>query len=247
MIVHLCVCVCMCVGGQSSAGRQLKFVSMSEKRLFSFSNLDPWVVLCRSVWAIKEPFLLLHQPPDRTVAVLQSHVGQMCSNRGWWRFWCATFHFPLGSIHTGWLKSPCKCAWMTVKTTQDRLKQIKNSTSDQKSKSFHPRHICGQRLQRHVRSYFYWQALSLGIIKTTAEAQSGADCPSGAQLDSLSLLVRRHDSLGINWHNFARIHISLLLSKKSLLQIVLQPCLHQPGQYCCYRICMNWSYGKKSH
>lgn len=121
---------------------------MSEERLFSFSNLDPWVVLCRSVWAIKEPFLILHQPPDRTVAVLQSHVGRMCSSRGWWRFWCATFHFPLGSIHTGWLKSPCQCAWMTVKTTQDRLKQIKNSTSDQKSKSFHPRHICGQRLQR---------------------------------------------------------------------------------------------------
>lgn len=86
----------------------------------------------------------------------------------------------------------------------------------------------------NVRSYFYWQALSLGIMKTTVEAQSGADCPSGAHSDSLSLLVRRRDSLGINWHNFSLLgrtstHLAVTEEEESVLQIVLRPCSHQRG------------------
>lgn len=101
------------------------------------------------------------------------------------------------------------------------LRQIQNSSSDQESKSFRPRRICGQRLRRRVRSYFYWQPLSLGIRTTTVEAQSGAGRPSGAPSQGC------HFSLGnatvwpligtiFHFHFLdARLHSPLLPRKKS--------------------------------
>lgn len=155
-----------------------------------------------------------------------------------------SFHFPLGNIHARWFKSPCKCAWITVKITQDCLKQIKNGTSDQKLGSFLS--VVSSSIERSKSEViFYWQELSLGIMKTTVEAQSGTDCPSGAQSNSLSLLVRRHDSLGINWHNFS------LLGCTSTHLPITADCFEAvltsawPRQDCCCRICIDWSDGKK--
>lgn len=61
------------------------------------------------------------------------------------------------------------------------------------------------------------------------EAQSGADGPSGAQSDGLSLVVRQRDSLGINWHNFSLLgrtspHLPVTGEEKPLLQTVLRLC-----------------------
>lgn len=72
------------------------------------------------------------------------------------------------------------------------------------------------------------------MVKTTVEAQSGADCPSGAQSDSLSLLVMRCDSLGSNWHNVSlsgrtSTHLPVTEEEEPRLRIVLKPCLRPRG------------------
>lgn len=88
------------------------------------------------------------------------------------------------------------------KTTQDHLKQIKNSIVVMISNQnlvFLSICICGQQLRCNI-SYLYRQLLSLGITETIVEAQS---CPSGTRSDSLSLFVKPHGRLGFNWHNFS--------------------------------------------